>query len=120
MDYTKLAADTAIKIAGLCPTHRYLLVKQVGFKPSDPWMVLEVATQIALFQACTADEKIWAKVGGDKHKIPDLGCMACVKPDAFGEIVAAARGAASKGDAIDAIGAIKALGESWIYKAAKS
>lgn len=104
-----------VKPASLCSTHRWLLVTQAGFRPKDPWMALEIASQVALFQACTTDDKIWAKLGGDLHRLPEIGCMACAKPDAFGEIVAAAR----RRDAHGAIGAIKALGDAWIAAARK-
>jgi hypothetical protein len=99
-----------VKPASLCGTHRWLLVSQTGFARSDPWMALEIATQIALFQACTVDDKIWSRLGGDIHRLSEIGCMACAKPDAFGEVVNAASSTTKEG----AIGAIKKLGESWI------
>lgn len=102
-----------VKPANLCGTHRFLLVDQTGFKRSDPWMALEIATQIALFQACTVDDKIWSKLGGEIQKLSEIGCMACAKPDAFGEIVNVASSTTKAG----AIGAIKNLGESWIAAA---
>lgn len=94
----------------LCGMHRWLLVEQAGFMPSDPWMALEVVTQVALFQACTCDDKIYEKLGGDIQKISTIGCMACAKPDAFGEIVAAAQRSGKKA----ALGAIKKLAEGWV------
>jgi len=106
-----------IKVSPLCDTHRYLLVSQTGFGKADPWVVLEVAAQIALFQACTADDRIYARVAGNAHRIPELGCMACLKPDSFGAIVAEVQACPVKDDAI---GAVKALGERWVAAGARS
>jgi len=69
-----------------------------------------VGSPIALFQALTCDDKVHREVGGDALKIGDLGCAACVKPDAFGQIVDVAQRAGKDG----AIGAIKRLGEAWV------
>lgn len=77
-------------------------------------MALEIATQIALFQACTVDDRIWKKLDGNLDRFHEVGCMACAKPDAFGEIVQVA----CDGDVkADVIGAIKKLGEQWLADA---
>ena len=65
-----------------------------------------IAAQIALFQAATHDPKTHDRIGGLIERLPELGCLACYKPDAFGEIVEAAK--------THDLGAIKALGESWL------
>lgn len=95
-----------IMAPGMCLTHRVLLVRQVGYGPQDPWRALEITATIVLFQAATCDEKIYAEVGGDVTKIAGLGCLACRKPDAFGQIVEAAK--------LREPGALKALGDSWV------
>lgn len=105
-DESKL--DAAIKVPPLCATHSYLLVQQCGFGPEDHWQVLVIATQATLFQLTTCDARVWKKLGGEAKGIEQLGCLACLKPDAFGEIVDAAQKAPSKDEAI---GAIKRLGE---------
>lgn len=104
-----MAGDPMITCPNMCQLHQSLLVRQCGFKPSDPWRVLMVMTQIALFQGATADPETHRRTGGDVTRIPELGCLACWKPDRFGEIVDAAR---TKG-----MSAIKPLGESWVKAA---
>lgn len=93
----------------LCPLHQRLLVTQAGYGPNDPWRSVIIATQIALFQAATADPKTYARIGGRIERLPELGCLACYKPDAFGQIVEAAK--------THDLGAIKVLGESWVWPA---
>lgn len=91
---------------GMCQTHRALLIQQAGYGPLDPWRALEITASIVLFQAATCDATIHAEVGGDVTKIAALGCLACRKPDAFGQIVEAAKRREP--------GALKALGDSWV------
>lgn len=97
-----------IKIPELCTKHLSLLVHQAKYKESDPWRVLILVSQIALFQAATADKKTHNKIGDDITKISELGCLACYKPDAFGEVVEVAK--------LHDIKKIKELGESYIGK----
>jgi len=66
---------------------------------------------IALFQAATSDPKIQKELEGDITRVHKLGCLACRKPDAFGEIIQAQ----AQGD----LKAIKELGERWIREASK-
>lgn len=104
-----------IHVPDMCKTHQSLLVHQAKYSRQDPWRALIVMAQIALFQAATADDYFYERVGGDIRRIGEVGCLACFKPDAFGEIVEAAKSHDP--------GAIKALGESWLKKkqnAAKS
>lgn len=93
-----------ILIPNMCKTHQSLLVHGAGYSPSDPWRVLIIASQIALFQAATADPTLHAKIGGDIKHIGEIGCLACFKPDAFGEIVELAKS--------HDLSKIKAYGES--------
>ncbi len=99
-------ANPRLTVPDLCRTHQSLLVQQAGYAESDPWRALIVMTQIALFQAATADPSTYDRIGGRVERIPELGCLACYKPDAFGEIVEAAKSRDP--------GAIKRLGESWL------
>jgi hypothetical protein len=71
---------------------------------------LIIMAQIALFQAATADPTFYARIGGDLQRIGEVGCLACFKPDAFGEIVEAAKRERRHG------GTIKRLGESWVRR----
>ena len=48
------------------------------------------------------------KIGDDIERIGELGCLACLQPDKFGEVVQAAK--------TKLIINIKALGERWIEK----
>lgn len=98
-----------IEVAQMCPTHQWLLVKQAGYSEDDVWRALIIVSQIALFQAATCDPRTRDRISGDITKIGDIGCLACYKPDAFGEIVEIAK----SHDLAD----IKALGERWIKEA---
>jgi hypothetical protein len=100
-----------IFIPDLCEQHQSLLVHQAGYSPTDPWRALIVVANVALFQGASADSKVQAECQGDITKISQLGCMACRKPDLFGEIVEAAK--------TRDLGAIKTMGERWVTDAAK-
>lgn len=100
-----------IAIPDLCQKHQWLLVKQARYKETDPWRALVIITNIALFQAVTSDGVSYARIGGDVARIGELGCLACHKPDAFGQIVEAAK--------TRELGAIKALGERWVEEGQK-
>lgn len=106
-----MSKHPTLMIPDLCQTHQYLLVKQAGYGPGDTWRALIVASQIALFQAATCDPKTHERIGADILRLPELGCLACYKPDAFGSIVEVAK----THDLKD----IKDLGESWINEAKK-
>lgn len=103
--------ENALIVADLCETHRSLLVHGAGYGPDDTWRALIIVTQIALMQGMTADTQVYAKVDGQVGRIHELGCMACYKPDKFGEIVETAK----KHDLSD----IKRLGEKWVFEASK-
>jgi hypothetical protein len=98
-----------IMVADMCQKHQWLLCQQAGFKESDPWRALVIVSQIALFQAATCDDETHKRLDGDVTRIGELGCLACYKPDAFGEVVEAAT--------IKELGNIKALGEGWLKRA---
>ena len=95
-----------IMVPDICQKHQWLLVKQAGYRESDPWRALLIVSNIVLFQAATCDDKTNKRIGGDITRIGELGCLACYKPDAFGEVVEAAKS--------HDLGAIKALGEKWV------
>ncbi len=98
-----------ITMPDMCQKHQYLLVRQSGYSPTDPWRALIISSQIALFKAATCDPKTHQLIGTDITKLPTLGCLACYKPDAFGEIVEAAK--------THDLGRIKSLGERWVHEA---
>lgn len=100
--------NTQIKIADLCKKHQSLLVHQAGYSQQDPWQSLIVASQIALFQAATANPRTHEKIGGDIGRITELGCLACYQPDVFGELVEVAKSMN--------LGKIKQFGESFLKK----
>lgn len=100
-----------IVVPQMCTTHRSLLVHQAGYGPNDTWRALVIASNIVLFQAATADPQTWARID-DVTKIGELGCLACYKPDAFGEVVEAAKS--------HDLGQIKALGERWLKESNSS
>lgn len=104
-----------ITVAEMCKTHQWLLVHQCGYGPNDPWRVLLIAAQIALFQGATCDPKVHAETGGKVENLSGLGCLACRKPDLFGALVDKVQKTFPR----DAqIGAIKALGDRWVVDAA--
>lgn len=100
-----------VEPAQMCRKHQYLLCSQAGYGEKDPWRALVIMAQIALLQAATCDDRTYERIGDDIAKIGTLGCLACYKPDAFGEIVEAEK----SGE----LGAIKTLGESWVERAKK-
>lgn len=100
-----------ITVPDMCRLHQSLLLSQAGYTRNDPWRSLIIMAQIALFQGASADPAFHEKVGGDLGRIGEVGCLACFKPDRFGEIVEAAK--------LEDAGAIKRLGESWVKGAAK-
>lgn len=96
----------------MCERHRSLLVHQAQYTEAEPWLALIVCAQIALFQAATCDPQTHERTGGDIAKLSAFGCLACYKPDAFGEIVEAAKS--------HDLGTVKALGERWVAEARRS
>lgn len=100
-----------IVVPEMCRMHQHLLVTQVGIPESGPWRALIVMAQVTLFQAATADPVFYNRIDGDLKRIDEIGCLACFKPDAFGEIVEAAK---------KEPGAIKKLGESYVERGSKN
>jgi hypothetical protein len=101
-------SDEPIQLPEMCATHMRLLVLQANYKETDPWQALVLVSQVALFQMASCDPNIHARVGGDIYRFKELGCLACLKPDAFGEVVVAAMSRD--------LGNIKALGESYVFR----
>lgn len=95
---------TPINVPNMCQKHQYLLVTQAGVPETGPWRALIIMAQVTLFQLASCDDAIHARIGGDITRMSELGCLACLKPDAFGEVVQAAE--------IGDFGAIKALGDA--------
>ena len=95
-----------IVVPNMCQKHQRLLVQQLGLGPNDTWRAAIVMAQIVLFQAATAHPSTYERIGGDITRISELGCLACDRPDAFGEIIETTK---TKG-----FGAVKALGESYL------
>lgn len=102
-----------VKLPDMCGTHQALLVRQCAYGPQDPWRSLLIASQIALFQGATADPKVHAETEGEISNVLRIGCLACRKPDLFGELVNKVQNTFPR----DAhIGTIKALGEQWVNR----
>lgn len=95
-----------IKIPELCDKHMSLLVHGAGYKPHETWRALVAVANVALFQAATVFKRTHELIGDDITQIGKIGCLACYRPDKFGELVEVAK---SKD-----LGEIKALGEKWI------
>lgn len=111
------AAVAEIVLPDMCKTHQELLVRQCAYGPADPWRVLLIAAQIALFQGATADPKVQAETGGNVENLSVIGCLACRKPDLFGTLIDKVQRTFPRQAQI---GAIKALGERWVAEAAGS
>lgn len=102
-------SEPRIVIPDMCQKHQSLLVHQARYAEHEPWRALIIMAQIALFQAATADPQLHERTEGDMNRVGEIGCLACFKPDAFGEIVEAAK---NKKDH----GAIKRVGETWLAR----
>lgn len=100
-----------IVVADMCQLHQRLLLDQIGVGPDGPWRAHIIAAQITLFQATTAHPGTYEHVGGDASRIAELGCLACYRPDTFGEIVQAFQHGG--------MGAVKALGDRIVASTAK-
>lgn len=96
-----------IKLAEMCLTHRQLLISQLEFFPTDPWQILEIVTQVTLFQSISVDDICYSQLNGNIENVRTLGCMACKKPDIFGKIIEEASKCRKK---VDKITTIKNLG----------
>lgn len=102
---------TKITVPDMCQKHQWLLVRQAGIGPEGPWRSAIIACQIALFQGTTAHPDTFAKIGDDVTRIAELGCLACYRPDTFGQVVAAWQAGG--------MGAVKALGERLVDEAGR-
>ncbi len=97
-----------ITVPQMCQLHQRLLVDQLEIGPDGPWRSHILVAQITLFQATTAHPSTYKQIDGDVQRIEELGCLACFRPDAFGEIIQAFQQGG--------IGAVKALGEKYVTK----
>jgi hypothetical protein len=99
----------AVQVPDMCVKHQGLLLAQIGVGPAGPWRASIVIAQITLFQAATALEATYERIGGDVRRLSELGCLACYRPDAFGEVVQAFQ--------TGGMSAVKALGEQYVKNA---
>lgn len=102
--------NAQIEITEMCQKHQALLVKQTGYGPNDPWRGLVITAQVVLFQMCTTDKALHTRSGGDITKFKEFGCLACLHPDYFGEVVEAAKD--------PDMGAMKRLGDRYVANSA--
>ena len=100
-----------IIVPDMCRKHQWLLLQQVGIGPEGPWRSAVIAAQITLFQGTTAHAATYAVIGDDVQRIGELGCLACYRPDVFGQVV----------DAFTTGGMaeVKALGERLVAEAGR-
>lgn len=80
-----------VEVPQMCQKHQRLLVEQLRIGPEGPWQIAIVAVQIVLFQGSLTFQSVWGKIGGDVTKLKTLGCLACERPDVFGEAIEAYR-----------------------------
>jgi len=95
-----------IVVPDMCQLHQRLLLDQIGIGPDGPWRSHIIAAQITLFQAATAHPDTYGRIGRDVRRIGELGCLACFRPDAFGETVEAFQQGG--------MAAVKVLGERYV------
>lgn len=98
-----------IVVPDMCQTHQALLLQQLGIGPDGPWRSAVIVAQIALFEGTTAHPDTYERIGGDILRISELGCLACYRPDTFGQVVDAFT--------TGGIAAVKALGERLVTEA---
>lgn len=101
-------SEPQVMLAPFCERHRFELVKRARYGQSDPWRVLIVMAQIAMFQGATATPSVHKRVSGDVEKIEELGCLACRLPHKWDHLLDAAK---------DSLTKVKSLGESWVRAA---
>lgn len=101
-----------ICVPDMCQKHQRLLLDQIGIGPDGPWRSHIIVAQIVLFQGATAHSDTYERIGGNVLRIAELGCLACYRPDTFGEIVQAFQQGG--------IAAVKALGEGYVEPAEKN
>ncbi len=111
-----MADRPKISVPDMCRKHQRLLLDQIGIGPDGPWRVAIVVAQITLFQGATAHPSTPERLGGDVTRIGELGCLACDRPDVFGQVVEAWQQGGA--DISASIGAVKALGERLVAEAA--
>jgi hypothetical protein len=99
-------SEKPVDLPNMCEKHQALLLQQSGYGPDSPWRAVLIIAQVTLFQMTSTDPKVYERVGGDVHRFHELGCLACLHPDYFGEVVEAAKDPNP--------GAMKALGERYI------
>jgi hypothetical protein len=100
-----------ITVPNMCHKHQRLLVTQLGIGPRGPWRSHIIVAQLVLLQATTAHADTYDRIGENLERIGELGCLACFRPDAFGEIVDAFQSGG--------LAAVKALGEKKVTDAAR-
>ena len=103
--------DTPLELPQMCEKHQALLLHQIGIGPEGPWRSHIIVAQIVLFQGTTAHPDTYVRLNRDITRIGELGCLACYRPDTFGEVVQAFQQGG--------MAAAKALGERYITDAAK-
>lgn len=90
----------------MCVTHQNLLISQANYTEQDPWQALIIACDISLFQGISRNDNSMKKLDYNIRNIEKLDCLACERPDLFGELVEASKS--------HNLTDIKDLGEKWI------
>lgn len=88
---------TQTVIPTLCERHRAELVHGLAIPESGPWQTAIIVASILLFQASTADDRVWQRCtlleNGDRDAndlslvLAEIGCLACFKPESFGQLL---------------------------------
>ena len=84
-------AEVTTFVPQLCPTCTSRVVHGTGFKPEDAWRALVVVVNIGLWQASSADHRVWERCGKAEGSekadtaalslvLAEVGCLGCFKP----------------------------------------
>ena len=93
--------DSTVFLPDMCRAHQAELVNRLRIPESGPWQSTLVIMNIRLFQAATANPKVWERcsvVDDGKRDESDLtlvlaeiGCLACFDRHTYGETLSLMR-----------------------------
>jgi hypothetical protein len=86
------AENEPIQVPPICQKHfRDMIVEKLKIPPSGPWQVAAVTANLLLFQAATADDRIWKQAEGKQENLSDIlgriGCLACWSEDSYDRMI---------------------------------
>ena len=76
-----------VKPNSFCGNCRSKLIHKSKFKPSDPWMALEIAALLICVNAALKDNRFLIKYGNDVYGINRISCLGCFLPAKIDHII---------------------------------